>query len=975
MAAGLDGDVKIGLSMNTKSAEQSLSSFRKKLRDGFSGTDTKALDQSIKQTEKTIRQLENQIEKTKQKLQELSSQDVKPKSIIAMQKEFEKVGKDTDTLAIKLEKLQNRKSTIEQSGTTGMTRSQNIKIEDKFYSAKDAANLKTINAELAQTTALYEQASDKLEILENNLSKLETNPKLTDEYKKYNKELENTTAELKKQKQTYAELKGQQQNIASMSNIGKKLSEQFNPVISTLNRIKGLIKRVFMFSVITSGLRQLRTSITALINGNTQLSKSLAQIKGSLYTAFAPIWQICIPWIQKLLNALSIAAAYIAKFMSMITSTDLADNQKIGQDMSNTIWKAQNKKSGSGKSGSGKTEEEKNIENQIKAIEKQNKELEKQKKLKEKAQKEQEQANKKSVASFDQLITLDTLKYDAELDALDDEIDKNREIIEQLQEQLDLLQDKREEMSGGVSAPPLLNFAGLQNVELPNWLSNLALTIKDVLFNWKNLTKESILQKLIVALGALTGAVIGWSISGLSGAVIGIAIGAGLSLLLSSFIFNNDGNISSEEILKLIVSVLVVMSGTVIGWVIGGPGGAALGASISLGLSLLIDKLVFDGDGKISKDEILKLVSISAAIAGVILMISKLLGAFKKKDKGLTEQTKKTETEAEAVKDFSTVLEGVPALAYALIPALDGVTSSQKSLIPELETATENCGKLAPALDGVTSSAENLYPQVETAESKLDNFNSTANAVMPTAETVITSAFDNIKSNITTFCNDSGSNVYAWVKNTAENIKLLSSNIADNMYEGLNAVGKNITEFINNSASNFSKWATNVASNVGKLAVNIAENFANGLKTAWNNFKDFMSATGEKISGFFSEHKTQIITASILAGVTVGAIALAPYTGGLSLAAVPLANGAVLPPNQPFLAMVGDQKHGTNVEAPLDTIVDAVMIALSKTNIQDNRDININFTGNLSQLARVLNPIIEREQKRGSTKLVTGGAY
>lgn len=41
-----------------------------------------------------------------------------------------------------------------------------------------------------------------------------------------------------------------------------------------------------------------------------------------------------------------------------------------------------------------------------------------------------------------------------------------------------------------------------------------------------------------------------------------------------------------------------------------------------------------------------------------------------------------------------------------------------------------------------------------------------------------------------------------------------------------------------------------------------------------------------------------------------------------------LAKGAILPPNKPFLAMVGDQKSGTNVEAPLDTIVDAMKIAL-----------------------------------------------
>ena len=50
---------------------------------------------------------------------------------------------------------------------------------------------------------------------------------------------------------------------------------------------------------------------------------------------------------------------------------------------------------------------------------------------------------------------------------------------------------------------------------------------------------------------------------------------------------------------------------------------------------------------------------------------------------------------------------------------------------------------------------------------------------------------------------------------------------------------------------------------------------------------------------------------------------------GINLPNIPLlAKGAVLPANKPFLAMVGDQKHGTNVEAPLSTIQEAVMLAL-----------------------------------------------
>lgn len=41
-----------------------------------------------------------------------------------------------------------------------------------------------------------------------------------------------------------------------------------------------------------------------------------------------------------------------------------------------------------------------------------------------------------------------------------------------------------------------------------------------------------------------------------------------------------------------------------------------------------------------------------------------------------------------------------------------------------------------------------------------------------------------------------------------------------------------------------------------------------------------------------------------------------------------LAKGAVLPANRPFMAVVGDQRHGTNIEAPLETIQQAVALVM-----------------------------------------------
>jgi hypothetical protein len=75
-----------------------------------------------------------------------------------------------------------------------------------------------------------------------------------------------------------------------------------------------------------------------------------------------------------------------------------------------------------------------------------------------------------------------------------------------------------------------------------------------------------------------------------------------------------------------------------------------------------------------------------------------------------------------------------------------------------------------------------------------------------------------------------------------------------------------------------------------------------------------------------------------------------------------LAQGAVLPANKPFLAMVGDQRNGTNIEAPLETIKQA----LSEVMMQQGWDVNVEFRGELAALARILAPVITKEQRSES---------
>ena len=76
-----------------------------------------------------------------------------------------------------------------------------------------------------------------------------------------------------------------------------------------------------------------------------------------------------------------------------------------------------------------------------------------------------------------------------------------------------------------------------------------------------------------------------------------------------------------------------------------------------------------------------------------------------------------------------------------------------------------------------------------------------------------------------------------------------------------------------------------------------------------------------------------------------------PSLPGEVLQVPALARGAVIPPNREFLAVLGDQRQGTNVEAPLATIQQAVAAAM--------QDMQEGELAALTQVSRLLSQILE----------------
>lgn len=162
-----------------------------------------------------------------------------------------------------------------------------------------------------------------------------------------------------------------------------------------------------------------------------------------------------------------------------------------------------------------------------------------------------------------------------------------------------------------------------------------------------------------------------------------------------------------------------------------------------------------------------------------------------------------------------------------------------------------------------------------------------------------------------------------------------------------------IIEFIKSSvtgAFTFSKdFIGNAMAAIKKIFTGIVK-FLSGVFTsdwdkAWEGIKDIFDGISTAIKGTWASAINAIIRALNWLIDKANKISFTvpgwvPGLGGKHIGVnipkinelqIPkLAQGTVIPPNREFMAVLGDQKHGTNIEAPLDTIKQAVAEVLGQ---------------------------------------------
>lgn len=149
-----------------------------------------------------------------------------------------------------------------------------------------------------------------------------------------------------------------------------------------------------------------------------------------------------------------------------------------------------------------------------------------------------------------------------------------------------------------------------------------------------------------------------------------------------------------------------------------------------------------------------------------------------------------------------------------------------------------------------------------------------------------------------------------------------------------NSIVSNVTGIVNRMKQSLS----NTWSNIKSAVQSWLNGLSNAFSSTWNGIVGIVSGAVDKISGFISRvinaassigSSVRNAVSGVFAGRNIALDARVPVFPSIPTIQIPaLAQGAVIPSNREFLAVLGDQPHGTNIEAPLETIQEAVRVEL-----------------------------------------------
>ncbi len=158
--------------------------------------------------------------------------------------------------------------------------------------------------------------------------------KIARSVERYDEKLKQSKADLNNMTETAGELV-QQINAAGGS--AKRMGEATKKADGILDRfskrVKGLITRVFVFTLITQALRSMREWLGKVIRTNSEATAAIAKLKGALLTLAQPLVEVIVPAFTALVNILTKIVSAIARLIAVLFGKTISGSKEAAKNL------------------------------------------------------------------------------------------------------------------------------------------------------------------------------------------------------------------------------------------------------------------------------------------------------------------------------------------------------------------------------------------------------------------------------------------------------------------------------------------------------------------------------------------------------------------------------------------------------------------------------------------------------------------
>lgn len=734
--------------------------------------------------------------------------------------------------------------------------------------------------------------------------------------------------------QLSAQLEKEQQEVNGVADAytnqarAQKSAEQAQKALSRFSsRLRRIVSGVLIFNLISAALRKLVQGLGSAISQTEGFQTALSKLKGAAATAAAPLVNALGGAVTWLINQLATAMAYVARFVSLLTGKSLASMQASAEAMASVG------------SAAGST-----------------------------AQQVDKAA--KSLAGFDEITTLAAPEEDSGSGS-GTAASPDYGFVGTVAPLPDLLSQAIDSFKAGFAKALAAASSGLEGL-----LEEIGRCGQAWAAIWNDPAVQDASARFVTslagALGQLAGSMasIGLSLAdslfgGLERYLIGFApyirdrlvglfdVGSDLAALagnLAEAVATVFSSVGSEGGKALTAGLLGTAANALLGMA------ETLGSTLLMVLSPIFQPLI-DNAGLL-RDAFSDLFALVAPLfegmaAGAAEFYAGLTAAYDLLQPiidavaGFVSDVLSVALTIlnallESLQVFSPVLEGIGEVlgylaggftaALAVITALNAATAILSALWGAL---TAVGGALAAAVGLLTSPVALVIA---------------AFAAAVAAGMALYRNWDAIRAAAATFVQAVADEFSAWVALMTEFLDGVSGYFSDTwanitlaIYAFLGTILAALQQWVQNVQADLSGFCSSVLAAWQTLqsgTVAVFTSIASAIGGIWEGIVSTIKGCVNSIIGFINGMISAIVGGvnsvfGVLNGINIDVPAFAREVLGtskigfslptLSAPQIPyLAQGAVIPPNREFLAVLGDQSHGTNVEAPLATIEQAV---------------------------------------------------